>query len=258
VLTLAEFLRERALAEDEVARGDISAAIDRNMTLLKRFEALSEDSPLRRESIQHCSTLANLAYCLLRNEQPDAAEEWARKALTISDALLKQRTGPKNELQELAYQEAVDMHTDLLNDLGVALGSQGQYVQAEEVFEDGLKLHRNVITRNRIWLNLATLANRRGDTVTAQKRYTELLDYVNDPNEKAAVWYNLGGVALDQNKWSRAVDCFRESLALYEQINDTLMVATVCEALAAVAQREGRHEEAEIWYQRSRIVHSED
>jgi tetratricopeptide (TPR) repeat protein len=256
-LTRAEFLRESALIRGELAKGNIRSALDRGMTLLKRIEALPEGSSLGPGSLDHAGTLGLLAGSLV-NDQSKAAEEWARKALTISSTLLKQIAERGGEYQAEYYREAINLHTILLNSLGGALMNQGQYAEAEEMLESGLKLYKSTYVGDLIKSSLATLAFFQGDSTTAQKRSTELLDSTDDPYVKASIWFNLGVIAQDQNEWSRAEDYYRESLALYEQIDDTGGITRVCEALAAVAQQEGRHEEAEIWHQRSHIIRPAD
>jgi tetratricopeptide (TPR) repeat protein len=272
VLTPIERYREQALIEEEIQKGNIKVALERTRNLLRRIEALPEGSSEGYGSSVHVAALYNLARCLLLNEQADAAEEYLHKALTITPALLN-----KKRFDGKTSDEAINLHASLLNCLIWALTKKGAYFkhaamldqaeetfnQAEKVFQDLIEFHSKTIVvhvsvLNEAKANLATLALARGDTIRAQKLYTKLLDDLDDPYRRAVIWYHLGLIADEQSDWSKAVDCFRESLTLSEQTNQHFLIARVCEALAEVALQEGRHEEAKIWHQRSLSARSEE
>jgi hypothetical protein len=60
----------------------------------------------------------------------------------------------------------------------------------------------------------------------------------------------LGLVAEVQQAWAEAERCYRESLAINEQLSNAMDAAMTCNQLAMVAQGAGRPAEAEGWYMR--------
>jgi len=75
-LSIAEYLQESSLGEDEWQHGDLRAATTRFTRLLARIEAQPGGTSLCRGSYEHCITLGRLARCLRDGKQPQAACGW--------------------------------------------------------------------------------------------------------------------------------------------------------------------------------------
>lgn len=245
-LTYAEYLRESGRAADERSRGNLRAAFAWLTTLLARIQAQPPGTDVGPGSFEHSRTLQELGYCLKDAGQLNTAEEKLRKALAVSDALLKQ------EPEETAI---IRQRANVLHVLATALTEQGKYAQAQEMYEQALQEHRAAQdTRNEATTlgSLGILARRQRDYAQARSRFLQALDQfraLGEPREQAIAWYNLGRVAEEQQDWAEAERCYRESLALDEQLGNIVGAAQTCNALAVVARRAGRPGEAEGWYQ---------
>lgn len=247
-LTYSEYLRESGLGEGEFMRGDLRAAYGRFTRLLERIEVLPEGMALGHGSYEHCATLQRLARCLDDGGQPAAAEGRLSEALTVIDALIKQRSQD---------QECIRQHGALLTDLGDVLRNQGKYKQAKEAYEESLGIDKqlnDVRGQSVNLIQLGTLALRRQEYAEAQSRYIEALNNfrtLNEPRSESVAWHQLGRVAEEQQDWAEAERCYRESLALKERLGDAALIATSCNQLAFVAKYTNRLIEAEAWWKRS-------
>ena len=248
VLTQAEFLRESGLGEDELQRGKIRAAYTRFTTLLARIEALPEGAPLGPGSYDHCLTLARLARCLEDGGQPNAAEGYLRKALTVIEALIQQQ--PENE----GY---IHMRGYLLADLADGLRDQGKYSQSREAYEESLEIAKqlgDIRSQGVAMAQLGLLALQQRDYVQAKDRYAvalQLFQTLGEPSTEAAAWHQLGLVTQEQQAWAEAERCYRESLTIRERLGDAAGAADTCNQLAIVADGAGRPVEAEGWWKRA-------
>ncbi len=248
VLTLAEYLRESGLGEDEFGKRNLRAAYDRFTKLLGRIEALPEGTPLGPGSYEHCITLQLLARCLRDGGQPAAADGRLREALKVIDALIGQQPDNQGRLRQRGAP---------LTDLGDALSDQGKFSQAREAYEDALNVaeQQDDLRGQAVDLTqLGTLALLQHDYAEARSRYIEALGRsheLGEPQMDAVVWHQLGMVAEEQEEWAEAEHCYRESLAIKERLGDAAGAAMTCNQLAMVAKNSGRPDEAEGWYKRA-------
>jgi len=247
-LTQAEFLRENGLGEDEWRKGNLSAAYTRFTRLLERIEALPEGRPLGRGSYEHCYILWQLALCLTNSGQPTIAEKRLREALAIIAALIKQQPDNQGFIRQCGA---------FLTELGDVLVGQGKYSQAQEAYEEALKVDKqlgDVRSQAVVLTQLGTLALKQQDYAEAEPRYTEALALfrsLGEPAMEAVVWHQLGRVAQEQEEWGEAGHFYRESLALWERQSDAVSAARTCNQLAIVANIAGRPVEAQGWYKRA-------
>ena len=58
-----------------------------------------------------------------------------------------------------------------------------------------------------------------------------------EPGHEAVAWHQLGMVAEEQQKWTEAERCYRESLAIKERLGNAIGAAKTCNQLAIVAWR---------------------
>ena len=247
-LTSAEYLHELGLADDERNRGDIRTAYRRLMSLLARIEAIPEGKPRGQGSYEHCVILAELARCFESSGQLKEAEETLRKALSLSDVLLRQET---------ENQGYINLHGTVLGELGDVLRDQGKYIDAKEMQEQALvaQISTNNLREQAVTLGqLGELARRLRLFDEAQSRYLEALDTfrtLGEPQSEAIAWHQLGMVAQEQKEWVEAERCYRESLTIKERLGHKALAATTCNQLASVAQLSGRPIEAEGWFKRA-------
>ena len=247
-LTRAEWLRESGLGEDEFNKGNLRVAYERFTSLLERIEVLSEDAELGRGSYEHCATIHRLARCLEAGGQLAAAEVRLREALIVIGALVKQQPENLGRIRERA---------GLLTDLGTVLGGQGKYEQAQEVYEESLKIAKqqgDLQSQDVVLTQLGTLSLTQRNYDDARSRYVEALKIdhaLGEPRFEAITWHQLGSVALEQKDWAEAERCYREGLLIEERLGDAGLASATCNQLANVAEYSGRSVEAEGWYKRA-------
>ena len=190
-------------------------------------------------------TFLYLGRCLKAQGQPAQAIEWHRKALTELERL--------NESSDSAKAALGVVHTDL----GDNLAAVGRFDEAQQAYESGLEISREVSDHRQISVSLGqlgALALRRGDLPEAGRRHTEALETsraLGEPQSEAVAWHQLGMVAQEARDWEEAERCYRESLKLEESLNDQPGVAQTCNQLAIVATGAGRPDDAERWYLRA-------
>ncbi len=246
-LTPAVWSREIDLGEDELQNGNWSAAYTRFKKLLERIEALPEGTPLGRGSYEHCQILHRLAV-EEAGVQPVTAEQHLREALAIIDALIIQR------LDEPTY---IHQRGASLVELGKVLSVQGKYAQAQEAYEEALKIATQQGDRP---LNAATLGQL-GILARSQRNFAQAQSYLNEAlsisqtlgqlEMEAESWSQLGEVARERDRLNEAARCYREALAINERLGDQAKAATICNELANVAHRAGRPTESESWLKRA-------
>jgi tetratricopeptide (TPR) repeat protein len=191
-LTLEEYLRENDLGEDEMEKGDLGSAYIRFTSLLERIEVQPEGTKLGRDSYSHCLTLGWLARCLRKDGKITEAKERLHDALAIIDALISLQPDDQGFL----HQRAV-----LLGELGDVLRDRGQYQQAREAYEEGLRIanQQGYLRQQSIALEqLGRLAFQRADYVQSRSYYTEALESIrelDEPVREAVVWHELGMIA---------------------------------------------------------------
>jgi tetratricopeptide (TPR) repeat protein len=71
-----------------------------------------------------------------------------------------------------------------------------------------------------------------------------------EPDHQAVAWHQLGRVAGEHRDWAEAERCYRESLAIEEQLGNAAGAAMTCNTLGNVARGADRPVEAEGWYMR--------
>src|SRR6266567_1758971 len=248
MLTQAEWLREIGMGGDEQSRGNLRAAFARLTALLNRVETQPEGMQMGRGSYEHCCTLQEIAHCLSTGGQSTAAEGRLREALKVIDALIGKQPDNRGYLRQRGA---------LLTDLGNVLSDQGKYSQAREVYEDALKIDKQLddLRNQAVDLGqLGTLAMKQRDYVETKLRHREarvIFHTLGEPAMEAVAWHQLGRVAEEQEEWAEAERCYREALTLDEQQGNAASAARTCNQLAIVAKDSGRPDEAEGWYKRT-------
>lgn len=248
LLTRAEYVHEYGLGEEERRKGFLQSARARFQRLLIRIESEPEESPHGPGSYAHAVTLAQLGRCFEAGGDLSPAESLYRRAISISETLTLQSRENHNRLQ---------LQSSLLADLGNVLLQQGHYVQAREVYEQGLQIdehlgdvRRQAISREQ----LGAIALEQRKYAEARRRYQEAIatfQALGEPAMEAVAWLQLGRVAQEMQSWSEAEQYYRQSLILKEQLGDLAGAVQACSQLGQVAGTTMRFEEAKGWLQRA-------
>lgn len=250
VLARAEYQHESGLGEDEFRKGNISAAKAHFAVLLAYFEGQvgEEERPYGRGSYEHCTILHQSARCCQVSGQFVEARDQLQKALTLIDALLRQRPDRRECIRERGV---------LLTDLGGVLLDQGQYVQAQEVSEEALHIVEQVTDLRQqalVLAQLGMLALEQQMYTEAQSRYMKVLKLfrkLNEPTMEAVAWHQLGIVAERQEELDKAEQYYRKSLEIERLLDDGVSAADTCSQLAGIAEDAGHPLEAEAWHKQA-------
>lgn len=254
VLTRAEYQQERGLGESEFRKGNIAAAKAHFTRLLEYSETQTEwneHQPYGCGSFAHCTTLHQYARCCEVSGQFVEAKDQLQKALAFIDALLSQRPDDREYLRERGV---------LLNDLGGTLLIQGQYVQAQQVSEEALKIVERVSdlrTQALVLAQLGMLALEQQMFAEAQSHYMKVLKLfrqLSEPAMEAVAWHQLGIVAERQKELDEAERCYRKSLEIRRLLDDGAGAADTCSQLAGIAEEAGRPLEAEAWHMQALAI----
>jgi tetratricopeptide (TPR) repeat protein len=246
-LTKAEYLALKEEGKALLGRGLATQARQVFQDLLDRLEM----EPAYDVDYDHALTLWWLGRCLAAQGRPAQAIDFHRQALAGFEALSE------------TNEQAKEMLGKVYTDLGDNLTSLGRFDEAQEAYESGLDISRDVGDRRSVGVKLGqlgTLALLRGDLDQARRRHTEALETfraLGEPQSEAVIWHQLGMVAQEAAEqgsagdWDEAERCYREAVRIREQIRDLPLLATTFNQLAIVAVGAGRPADAERWYLRA-------
>ena len=140
---------------------------------------------------------------------------------------------------------------------GVLAGQQGDYLDAEALFEESLQTARELGDKQGtvVALNaLAINARDRGELAESQALFDETLVLwreLRDPLAVARALSNLGSVVKSRCDYQHARALYRESRAIFEELNDRLGTAWALNHEGDVAREQGDREAAQSLYQAS-------
>jgi len=143
-----------------------------------------------------------------------------------------------------------------LNGAGNLASDQGEYGQAEALYEASLALRRDLGDKRGIAAslsNLAGVAERRGDYARAVPLFEEALALAREIGDTSSLAKTLGNLGLalgHQGDLEREEALFEEALGLFRALGDTHSIAGALDNLGQVAFQRGE-------YERARALHEE-
>jgi tetratricopeptide (TPR) repeat protein len=190
------------------------------------------------------NTLFNLGRCYQRQGQLNEAFQLFQEGLDVlsrldQDESVRQQRG--------TYQEA----------LGDALAELGEFQQAQQAYEDSLAIYEefgdlpNALT---LKFQMASLAMRQGELVTAAQLYQEVLQnaqQLQDPNMEARVCHQLGIMHEKEQNWSEADRAYRKSARIKEQQGNIVGASSTYLELGILSKKMNKPVEAEAWYRKA-------
>ncbi|GLH66137.1 protein kinase domain-containing protein [Geothrix edaphica] len=153
----------------------------------------------------------------------------------------------------------------ITNNLGdLALAQEGGLDRAETFFRKAQALREAIGDSNGLvysLMGLASVAQARGDLDRAEGLERQCLEQARKtqlrPMEATAL-YNLGEINRDAGRYEAARMFYRQSLALHQELRDTLMETHCVAAEAECMAREGRRGMARALLDRSRALSTEE
>jgi len=152
---------------------------------------------------------------------------------------------------------------DALNGAGILAWSQGDFVPARALHEEGLTICRELDNRQgaaHALGNLGTIAALQGDYVSARTRYEESLAIRRELGERESIrplLNNLGNVANELGDYATAQALHEESLTIAREIGDRETVAQSLNNLGILAQGRGDYAAARALFTESLEIHRE-
>jgi tetratricopeptide (TPR) repeat protein len=167
-------------------------------------------------------------------------------------------------LNEETVESATDVvKADALHNLGIIHYAQGRYEEAEKMYQESLKLAKELGDKSGIAITLHQLGmihQDQGRYEEAEKMYQESLKIAKELGDKsgiASTLHQLGNIHYAQGRYEEAEKMYQESLKIKEELGDKSGIASTLHQLGNIHQDQGRYEEAEKMYQESLKIKEE-
>jgi tetratricopeptide (TPR) repeat protein len=198
------------------------------------------DAPNYRRAM----TLGLLGRCFYAGGRSELAAQCQLDALVISANLEQTDSVRRERASELV-------------DLADALRRQGNYSEARERYEEGLKMFdqlNDLRSQGATLGQLGTLAMEENDLQEAADRHRAalaLFQRLREPAMEAVAWHQLGIVFWKAQLHAEADRHFRESARIEEERGNLASAAQTWNALGVISQQAGNLEAAELWYRKT-------
>ncbi len=136
-------------------------------------------------------------------------------------------------------QDLPKMSISYLN-IGSVAGAQGEFDDALDYYENALRLFEDLNNRQGVamaYYGMGKIAMESGDYPVAEKNYTIALkkvDAYGDQATKGSILDDFGTLARHQERFSEALDYYRQSLSIQREIGAQLGVATSLKNISEV------------------------
>ncbi|MGO9597709.1 MAG: tetratricopeptide repeat protein [Isosphaeraceae bacterium] len=203
------------------------------------FEAILSrlgDAP----SYERAVTLDRFGRCFRAGGRLDLAAARYREGLEVTEKLEQ-----SDWVKGLTYS----LHTDLAD----VLCDRGQYAEARQEYETGLRIAEelgNLRNQGVTLGQLGTLAMREGKLEEAQARHRAalaLFQQLREPAMEAVVWHLLGLVYQKAMQWDEAEWHYREAARIQGERGNITGAAQTWNQLANISKAAGKPKAAEDW-----------
>lgn len=251
-------------AWSQFAQGHAREALDMVQSLINRLESEGLAGPIGYSS----SSRIDLAQKELSN---GAGGEEATFQIAMSYNYLGRiyQNAGRSDLAVQPLQQALAGYGQLgesqrgnlsaaLGDLANAYCNLGQFDAALQAGERGLKIDREMGRSREIATGLVQIAQilmqqqRYGE---AEGRYEEALQAAAEAGDlelQGITLQHMGSLQDDQGDHERAVDLYKQAIALFQRANAQGDEMRTCDLLATAEQQRGQLQAAEAWYHRAR------
>ena len=216
----------------------------------------------------------------------DEAEDWYRKALTITEELgnrpgmagtyhqlgiTAHRRGRLDEAEDW-YRKALTITEELGNrpgmattyhQLGITAQDRGRLDEAEDWYRKALTITEELGNRPGMataYHQLGITAQHRGRLDEAEDWYRKALTITEELGNRlgmAGTYHQLGITAHRRGRLDEAEDWYRKALTITEELGNLPHMALVYHQLGMTAQHRGRLDEAEDWYRKALTITEE-
>lgn len=231
----------RAFATYFDNRGWFQDGLDLLSQAASALEAANEKSPLGRPDLVALGhVLACIGLLAFRLAQNDMAQAVLERSIEI----LRPLNEPRALVESLTY-------------LGIVMTMKGNYINASELFDEGLEIATQIGDR---WYRALCLTEQisvsvlMGDSENAYERFqAAVVDWraIGDPRFMAFGLNFLSWSALTLEKYVEARAALEESITLNHRVEDRWGLASTYHGLGLVAQAQGDHSQALEEFQKS-------
>jgi tetratricopeptide (TPR) repeat protein len=145
-----------------------------------------------------------------------------------------------------------------LGDLANTYSYLGRYAQALQAAERALAIQRELKHEREIATDLGRIAGILADMhryQDAEQRYAEALDAARAAGDwelQGSLLQHQGLLQREQGHYARAVELFKQAIAIFQHSNDPGGEMQTCDLLATAERERGELDSAEAWYARAR------
>ena len=199
-------------------------------------------------------------------ESLTAEEEWQAASLSLAEK--QERIASIEDMLEdyRAFPlEQRDFHAEarLLRRLGGLYRQLGRWAEAEQLYQQGLEIYREVGDRTgegKVLSNLGNIYTSRRLWRKAEKYHQQSLVIQResgDLSSEGRTLNNLGVMYERQEQWGDAEKCYQQSLAIKREIGDRIGEGATLNNLGNIHKSQGRWGDAEKCYQQNLTIKRE-
>ncbi len=210
-----------------------------------QLDQLIGDLDTTSSAESQASILNELAW-QMRNSDPLAAQDYAKKALKISreNGLLKESTYSLNRLA--SYQL-----------------SQGNFLKAEAFYQEVLNIRQEIgdsLLIGGAYNNLGNLYRRKGDQLQAFENYSQaktFLQMKSGERDLSRVWTSIGLLHQKSGNFTAALEAFQKALSIRQEHSFKEGLADSYLVLGGLHQQLQRYDLAREYYYKAEVTYGE-
>ena len=226
-----------------LSQGQAQAAVQMVQTLLARLQSngLADGSD---PAFEIAITYRQLAMIFVNANRPDLVLEPAREAVV--------------RFEQLPGDSARGNLAAALGDLANAYTALGKFDQALEANDRALNMYREMKLDRDVTTNLGrsaqilAAAHRYPEAETRYGEAMQAAQAAGDLELQGSLLQHQGILNLQQGTPPRAVELFKQAIALFQRANDPASEMRTCDLLASAERERGELDAAEAWYGRAR------
>ncbi len=198
----------------------------------------------------------------------DVQFEQAIQELSSTSYLFESKEEIKQEIRRIKkVLKGADKKTSsaaaLLHNLGIHYQSLGNFKEARRLYEESLKITKELSDKSGIASTLHQLGNiaySKGDYGEARRLYGDSLEIEKELGDKSGIaitLHQLGMIAQDQGDYAEARKLYEESLGIKKKLGDKSGIAKTLHQLGNIAYGQGDYAEARKLYEQSLEIKKE-
>ena len=225
-----------------VRQGNVQEALNIVQNLLARLQSdglANGDNPASEIALSY----RDLGRIFLVAHRPDLSLEPLQQALMRFEQI--------SGIDERGYVATT------LGNLASAYTDLGQFEEALNIAERGLRINRELRREREVAVNLGVIANILTAThhyAEAEARYAEAMQAAqatSDLELQGKILHQQALLQREQDNYPRAVDLFKQTLTIFQRANDLVEEMRTCDQLATAEAMRGELDAAEAWYKRA-------